>query len=353
MKPERIDPASALPEAFRAQALQRPRAEALRLRQHGAWRRLSWSELAVRVDRAAQGWAALGVSQGDTVVAVGALGEAFIVTLIAVQVLGAQMRVEEESALDAVIARARFVLAQGTREVDRVSMHRSASLQALVVENDFGAEPSADLVPVAWQHLIEGEGVAVSARGDAAPEPALAPQPLHPGAAWRTVLADFPLHWLPGLRWLMTSWPVSGATLVVAEARGDTSAQLIEARPELWIASAQALAAFAAAGRSRVPASGLGAIAVRAALADGRGVLRSAARWRLRQVLGLGSVRAVLTEAQALPAAVVMVQRLGAAVDFDAPLPAEPLRPRPAAPAAAPPSAWAEPFEPALDRAAP
>lgn len=359
MKADLIDLAPpALLAAFSAQALQRPRAEALRVIRHGAWRRLSWSELAVRAGHAARGWATLGVGRGDTIVAVGALGESFILTLIAVQLLGARIKVEAGASLDRAIADARFVLAQDTLEVDRVLMHRSASLRALVIENEFGTEPSADVVMLVWDGLIEA-GAAQATRSldvDAntntlAPEPSgpLQGGPTRTGAPLRTVLADFPLCWLPGLRWLMGSWPAIGATLVVADAGGDAGAALIDARPELWIASAQTLAAFDASARGRVPAAGgLGARAVHAALAKGSGPLQAAMRWRLRQVLGLRSVQAVLTEPQTVPAAVALLQRLGVAIDFDLPQPAEMTRPR--IPVSAHGSV--ERFKPATERAA-
>lgn len=356
MKADRIDFAPALLAAFSAQALQRPRAEALRVIRHGAWQRLSWSELAVRAGHAARGWATLGVGRGDTIVAVGALSESFILTLIAVQLLGARIKVEAGASLDRAIADARFVLAQDTREVDRVLMHRSASLRALVIENEFGTETSADVVPLVWDRLIEAGAAQATRSLDAdtdvdANTNTLAPEPGGPtrtGTPWRTVLADFPLCWLPGLRWLMGSWPATGATLVVADAGGDAGAALIDARPELWIASAQTLAAFDADARGRVPAAGLGARAVRGALAEGSGPLQAAMRWRLRQVLGLRSVQAVLTEPQTVPTAVALLQRLGVVIDFDLPQPAEMTRPRIPVPA----HGWVEPFKPTTNRGA-
>jgi hypothetical protein len=363
MKADHFDLAPAMLAAFSAQALQRPRAEALRVLRHGAWRRLSWSELAVRAGHAARGWATLGVGRGDTIVAVGALGESFILTLIAVQLLGARIKVEADASLDRAIADACFVLAQDTLEVDRVLMHRSASLRALVIENEFGAEPSADVVTLGWDGLIEAGAAQPTRSLDSDTDVGantntlslvqsgpLQGGPNRTGAAWRTVLADFPLCWLPGLRWLMGSWPAIGATLVVADAGGEAGAALIDVRPELWITSAQTLAAFDASARGRVPAAGgLGARAVHAALAKGSGPLQAAMRWRLRQVLGLGSVQAVLTEPQTVPAAVALLQRLGVAVDSDLPQPAEMTRPR--IPVSAHGSV--ERFKPATERAAP
>lgn len=356
MNADRIDLAPATLAAFSAQALHRPRAEALRVVRHGAWRRLSWSELAVRAGHAARGWASLGVGRDDTIVAVGALGESFILTLLAVQLLGARVKVDAGASLDRAIADARFVLAQDTREVDRVLMHRSASLRALVIENEFGTEPSADVVPLVWDRLIEAGAAQATRSLDGHADAGAnmhAPAPgrgvlLEGGTPCRTVLADFPPCWLPGLRWLMDSWPAAGATLVVADADGNAGAALTVARPELWIASAQTLAAFDAGARGRVPATGLGARAVRAALAEGSGLWQSAMRWRLREALGLRSVRSVLTEPQTAPAAVALLQRLGVAIEFDPPQPAEMTRPR-----LVPAQGWVEPFEPAADRAAP
>lgn len=358
MKADRIDFAPALLAAFSAQALQRPRAEALRVLRHGAWQRLSWSELAVRAGHAARGWATLGVGRGDTIVVVGALSESFILTLIAVQLLGARIKVEAGAALDRAIADAHFVLAQDTREVDRVLMNCSASLRALVIENEFGTETSIDVVPLVWDRLIEAGAAQATRSLDAdtnvgtntlAPEPGgpLQGGPARTGTPWRTVLADFPPYWLPGLRWLMGSWPTIGATLVVADAGGDAGATLIDARPELWIASAQTLAAFDADARGRVPPAGIGARSARGALAEGSGALQAAMRWRLRQVLGLRSVQAVLTEPQTVPTAVALLQRLGVAIDFDLPQPAEVTRPR------IPAHGWVDPFKPKTNRAAP
>ncbi len=353
MKADRVDFAPALLAAFSAQALQRPRAEALRVMRHGAWQRLSWSELAVRAGHAARGWATLGVGRGDTIVVVGALSESFILTLIAVQLLGARIKVEADAALDRAIADAHFVLAQDTREVDRVLMHCSASLRALVIENEFGTETSINVVPLGWDRLIEAGAAQATRSLDAGTDVGtntLAPEPGGPartGTPWRTVLADFPLCWLPGLRWLMDSWPAIGATLVVAGAGADAGAALIDARPELWIASAQTLAAFDADARGRVPAAGLGARAARGALAEGSGPLQAAMRWRLRQVLSLRSVQAVLTEPQTAPTAVALLRRLGVAVDFDLPQPAEVTRPR------IPTHDRVEPFKPKTNRAAP
>jgi hypothetical protein len=321
---------------------------------HGAWRRLSWSELAVAAGQAARGWESLGVERGDTIVVVGALGESFIVTLIAVQLLGARVRVESGVSLDRAIGEARFVLAQDTLDVDRVLMNRSAALRALVIENEFGTETAADVVPMGWERLIEA-GAAQPAKSQGADKGAAASaNPIAGGAtprgtAWRTVLADFPLSWVPGLRWLMETWPALGATLIVADAGGDVSAALLDARPDLWITSAQALNAFDTAARGRVPVSGFGAGAVRTALAEGGGALQAALRWRMRRVLGLRSVQAVLTEPQAMPAAVTLLQRLGVDVNFDLPQSEKTIRPRVPVPA----HGWVEPFEPATDRVAP
>jgi hypothetical protein len=365
------DPASTLDgtplAALVVQAGRRPRGEALRVLRHGAWRRVSWSELAVDVKRSAEGWAVLGLGPGDGVVALGPLGVSFIVTLLAVQALGAHVRVADDASLVDALATAGFVLAYGTTEVDQVLMHRPAALRALVVENEFGAEPSAGLALTGWQRLLEwGSGGAtleasvIESVALRAPQPeggiaALTPAQLgaapHAFAAWPGVLADFPLHWLPGLRWLMGSWLSAGSTLHIAEPRGRAGADLARARPGLWVASAATLAAFDADARSRIPARGPGAHAAHAALAEGRGLLQVVWRRRLRQVLGLAGVDAVLTEPHAPESAIALLQRLGMTVDVDLPQPraVEASRPRQAAHA----HARAERLGPAMDGVAP
>ncbi len=321
-------------DALRLQAVHRPRAKALRVKRLGARIWMSWSELALQVQTAALGWAGLGVGPGATVWAVGPLSESFIITLLAVQALGARLRVTAPVTPGDAWGQARFVLAHGTADVDALLSQRAvadrdatlADLQALVVESSLGLEMIEGTTVLNWFALIEQATSAGAAppshlaRVEATPSPdpgseaaLIAGRNGHPRAC-DTVLAEFETHWEAGVHWLLDDWLSSGAGLVLAEPDLDPGADLQATRPQWWLASTGVLTAFEAAARSRVPSSGLSGRLARLAWTHGNSVMLAMCCWRLRRVLGLAPVQQAVCDGLIDPALAGWLRRLGVVV---------------------------------------
>jgi hypothetical protein len=313
-------PATAAPaspfRALLAQAQRRPHADALRAKRRGTWQVHSWAALARAATDAAHGWAAAGVVAGDTIVAVGPLSSAFIVTLFAAQALGASVAVAQPLAEERLLTNARFVFAEGTHELERVLRYRSAALGELVLAD---ADAAADTDPVAGLRLQSLDTLLLTGREHASRElPDLAPVAdivrVHAddgtsramsgergraasfSGADESVLADFDTTWLVGLSYLVHTWPRASSRLLIPEPLGNPVTDRREAAANIWLAPTERLAEFAQQLAARVPSTGLGGRIARAVLAGRTTWFGSVARARIRAGQGLRKVHAVLSD---------------------------------------------------------
>lgn len=309
-------------------ARQQPAGLALKWRHEGSWQTLSWSQLARRVQRAAQGWRALGVQADDAVLVPGSRGEAPLVSLLSLLSLGAHVQWCEPGALAARPPGARFALARDTQEVDRLLAHPPGTLRAIVVEHPFGTEPSPQVKVLGWTDLLQldpaGDALIVperdtvalvtpDAEGQPRPWPlaALAAAGQAPGRHW--AVADFDLGWLPGVRWLLSEWLASGRPLLLASDRPATAPGGSRLGTALWLVSGQTLNSFVDAVMERARPGGWAAWALRQ---RPTWPVANAAAWllrsRIRQVLGWPPGLQVLTDGQARAESLQLLGHLGA-----------------------------------------
>ncbi|MCW7540159.1 hypothetical protein OOT46_20200 [Aquabacterium sp. A7-Y] len=328
-------PLVALPSLLRqAEAL--PQGAALRAKRLGLWHQLGWREFARQVHHAARGWAALGVTPRDTIALVGALGPAFVATLYAAQALGVTVEVAGLQAEPALLATARFVLADSGHDLERVLRDAGSALQAAVVADATAQAGSA--LPHGAQLRSFDELLRLGAQADVPPLPAstaavtavrvhdrgqvrelAAPRVPASHAAVRVgepgrVFADVPPDWLPGWAWLLSDWPHSGLTLVLPEPGGDAGSDRREAAARYWLAAPARVLAVAETLQRRTPRSGLAARALRAALSGERHPLARWARRRIAAGLGLAHTRRLIGEAAADAPAYAVLAALGIAV---------------------------------------
>lgn len=284
-------------QRLRQRARQSPNQEALRGKRRGLWHGLSWGELAHEVELAARGWASLGVIAGDTIVTVGPLSAAFIVTLFAAEALGAAVAPADGDTSAEQLAAARFAFADGAHELERVLRKRGVWLQHVVVGDGTHVPAAPPLVNVFTADALReaGRGAGPLPESFAADD-----------AAWLTALhdservfADFEPAWAAGLAYLRGHWIADASRLVVPEPGGDVLADRREAEATLWLTPAERLNQFKQAVLDRVPTGWLRGLGARAALSDRGGALGAVARARLRDVLGLRQVRSVRTDAGA------------------------------------------------------
>lgn len=241
----------------------------LRAHRRGRWS--AWSAAALHADVAslAAGWHALGVRAGDRVGSVGPLGAPWVLSLLALQALGATLQPA------AAVGPLRHVLVDDTQSLESLLATRRADLGTVVLAHDLpGAVPG---VAVAFDALY-GHGQ----RSIAWPALATAPGP--------RVLAEFDPGWAPGRVLLLQRWLQQAAVLHLAEPGGDAWADRRAVRPQQWWADAHTLgrAAQSLDERLSVPADR---------------PLSAFARWRAGRVLGLPAGLRYVSDA-GLPAAV-------------------------------------------------
>lgn len=345
--------------ALRAQAASQPQQTAVLAKRHGRWQALSWSALERAVQQATPGWARLGVGPGKPLNVLGPLSPASLVSLFAVHALGASLELAQPGAEAAALAQAGVLLVDGGHDLDLALRAPAASLRQVVVAD---ALALAGVAAPAGVHL-QGFDALLATGGPAVADPSpasadaggqeLARLHLSQGGVQRLhraelngtlgtelarrgprdrALAEFDLAWLPGLAWLLGPWARAGLTLVLPEPGGDALRDRQEAGAVLWLVPAAGLRRLSATLADRMPARGLAAVAVHAALAGETHGLARWARWRVRQRLGLAGLRTVVSDTPADAEAQQLIIGLG----LDRPGPAD--RGQAAAPAAAHPA---------------
>jgi hypothetical protein len=243
-----------------------PSSTLLRAHRRGRWS--AWSAAALQADVAAlaAGWHALGVRAGDRVHAVGPLGAPFVLSLLALQGLGAQLQpAPAQGAL-------RHVLVDGTHELEALRATRRDALGTVVLAHGLPGTVDGDAVPFG---ALFGHGQR--------------PVPLEIGQGGPAVLAEFDTAWAPGLALLQQQWLAQGAVLHLAEPGGDAWADRRSVRPRQWWADAATLARAAAELDDRLPW-------------PAEQPLSAWQRWRAGRVLGLRSGPHYVSDA-GLPAA--------------------------------------------------
>ena len=128
----RPGPPDTLPKLLLARAAERPDATALREKDLGIWRPLTWREYRDRVRNAALGFLELGVERGDTIAILGDNRPEWVISELAAQSIGAaSMGVYQ----DAVASEVQFliawsdavlVIAEDQEQVDKVLESRAA-----------------------------------------------------------------------------------------------------------------------------------------------------------------------------------------------------------------------------------
>jgi hypothetical protein len=244
----------------------------LRAHRRGRWQ--AWSAAALQADVAAlaAGWQALGVRAGDRVGAVGPLGAPFVLSLLALRALGAQL---------VPGGPLRHVLVDSSHALEALRACQAEAGTVVLAHGLPGAAP-AGAVPFGtlFQHgacTVDLE-IDTNRTGDRA-----------------SVIAEFDPAWTPGLSRLLSDWLPRGAVLHLPEPGGDAWADRRTAAPREWWADAPTLARAADELDARLPAA----------------PLSSWARWRAQRVLGLSSGLRYTGDAQLPAAARAVFDRLG------------------------------------------
>jgi len=314
--------------ALQQKATRHPAATAVRARRRGLWLTHTWSQLANEAHILARAWSAIGIARGDAIVALGPLGFDLIVALFAADTLGItlELAVAGSEAETRLIQATRWALVDGSHELERVLRHRGPSLQHVFLsESDLVLDAQAvqGLSVHRLDQLLSGPVHAWSAPGEAAASAAfrihgdvsvtgtaqrLEAPPLDKG---EKVLADFAPTWSAGLDFILHAWPSSGAELLLPEPQGDAATDRRQARAHVWLAPDTRLEQFAQELWERVPPAGLAAALVRAALRGQRTPWSALARRRIKAVLGLERLRAVVSDADVPPALAEALTALG------------------------------------------
>ncbi|MGZ8765405.1 MAG: AMP-binding protein, partial [Acidimicrobiia bacterium] len=149
------DDLASLPACLLARASERPTAVALRVKELGRWREISWSEHAMRVGRVARGLRSIGVGPGDRVAIQSDNRPEWLVVDLAVQALGAATvavyPTSPEPELEHVVraARPRVLVAEDEEQLDKglAVAARVPSVERIVVIDARGTR-RLDLPPV-------------------------------------------------------------------------------------------------------------------------------------------------------------------------------------------------------------
>lgn len=298
-------------QALQAHAWRTPSTEALRAKRGGVWQSHSWSELGALVRCTASHWSSKGVRPGDAVVAVGPLTVNLIVTMFAIDVLGATVEIADAAKEAALLAQARFIYAGGPGGLAQAMPPRVDTRAVIVNDDDMdspawrgglasngepGGEAACDwfedtastrAAPLIRVHTEDGEAHAWARMAGSASWP-------HKRRI--RVLADFDPTWSFGLRQLAVEWPTSDALLFLPEPAGHANVDRKEARCTLWLASPDHLASsIVDEASARWPMHGAGAPGTLTKQAA-----RCAADWfarsRMRSALGLSRVRQLETD---------------------------------------------------------
>ncbi|MEK8032589.1 AMP-binding protein [Ideonella sp. DXS29W] len=336
-------PPAAAPAAHPLQALYQrandmPAAAALLWQHEGRLHTLSWSELAQRARQAALGWQALGVRPGDIVACLGANGEASVTSLLALWSLGAHLQAppEVDSPADGSPADSqprapfRLALVQGPQQADRLLAQPPAGLEAIVVEHEFGTEPSPRIRTLTWAALLHEVSTrgAPAAAADAANEaPWRVAQDGIWGSHWQphastagqagkaggSAAADFEPGWAPAWRWMVNEWLPAGMPLRLSEP-GAVNGEALSAETSLWLASGPALNAWAGhvlqRTRGRAATWALGAV-------RRNDPLTRLLRWRIRGALGWTKGLRMVTDRHASTSTLDLLHALGASVRIE------------------------------------
>jgi len=297
-------------QALQAHAWRTPNTEAICAKRSGIWQSHSWSELGALARCTASHWSSKGVRPGDAIVAVGPLTVNLIVTMFAIDVLGATVEIADASKEAALLAQARFVYAGGPGGLERAGPPRVDTSAVIVSDDDMNGlawrgNPGSNGEPgskaaCGWSDDVASTRVGPLIRVHTEDGEAYAWARMAKGASWpherRTrVLADFDPTWSFGLRQLAIEWPTSDALLLLPEPGGQADVDRRESRCTLWLASPDHLVPVVAEASSRWQMhdpSEPGTLTKQA--------VRYAADWfarsSMRAALGLARVRQLETE---------------------------------------------------------